>query len=63
MTPRFVHGVCQLVTVIMSGETSLRPAPHIPVNSLHRGQNPSRAATGSWLGNPQSGQAGRAPGG
>jgi hypothetical protein len=55
--------VCQLVTVIMSGETSLRPAPHIPVNSLHRGQNPSRAATGSWLGNPQSGQAGRAPGG
>jgi hypothetical protein len=55
--------MCQLVTVIMSGETSLRPAPHMPVNSLHREQKPSRDATGSWLNKPQSGQAGRRPGG
>ena len=54
--PRLVQGVCQLVTVIMSGQTILRPAPHMPVKSLQRVQNPSRVVTGSWLGNPQSGQ-------
>ena len=54
--PRLVHGVCQLVTVIMSGQTILRPAPHMPVKSLQRSQNPSRVAAASWLANPHSGQ-------
>jgi hypothetical protein len=45
--PRLVQGVCQLVTVIMSGQTILRPAPHMPVKSLQAAQKPSRAAVGS----------------
>ena len=54
--PRLVHGVCQLVMVITSGQMILRPAPHMPVKSWHRSQNPSRAATGSGLCKPQPGQ-------
>jgi hypothetical protein len=55
--PRSVHGVCQLVLVAISGQMILRPAPHMPVNSRHRSQNPSRAATRSRIIEPQSGQA------
>ena len=40
---------------ITSEHTILRPAAHMPVNSWHRAQKPSRIATGSWVGNPQSG--------
>jgi hypothetical protein len=54
--PRLVHGVCQAVTVIMSGQMIFRPAPHIPVNSLHRVQKPSRIAMASEVVKPQSGQ-------
>src|SRR5215472_7939544 len=54
--PSSVHGVCQLVLVIMSGQTTLRPAPHMPVNSWHGSQNPSRAATLSRIRKPQAGQ-------
>ena len=35
VVPRLVHGVCHAVTLIMSGQMILRPAPHMPVNSLH----------------------------
>jgi hypothetical protein len=38
-----------------SGKTILRPAAHMPVNSWHRAQKPSRVATGSRVDNPQSG--------
>jgi hypothetical protein len=53
--PRFVQGVCQVVIDITSEHTIFRPAAHMPVNSLHRAQNPRRVATTSWVGNPQSG--------
>jgi hypothetical protein len=55
--PSSVHGVCQVVLLIMSGQMILRPAPHMPVNSRQRSQNPSRAATRSLIGKPQVGQA------
>lgn len=53
--PRLVQGVCQAVTLIMSGQMIFRPAPHMPVNWLHRLQKPSRIATWSLLTKPQSG--------
>ena len=53
--PRFVHGVCQVVMDITSEHAIFRPAAHMPVNSWHRAQKPSRVATGSWVPNPQSG--------
>jgi hypothetical protein len=53
--PSLVHGMCHDVVVITSGHTILRPAPHMPVKSRHRSQKPSRAASRSLMGRPQSG--------
>jgi len=50
-----VQGVCHAVTLIMSGQMIFRPAPHMPVKSLHRLQNPSRIDTPSCVAKPQSG--------
>jgi hypothetical protein len=55
-TPSRVHGVCQLVTDMTSGQITLRPAPHMPVNCWQRSQYPSRAASLSRTANPHSGQ-------
>jgi hypothetical protein len=55
-TPSRVHGVCQLVTDMTSGQITLRPAPHMPVNCWQRSQYPSRAASRSRTDNPHSGQ-------
>jgi hypothetical protein len=54
--PRLVHGACHAVTLIMSGQMIFRPAAHMPVNSLHCAQKPSRMATMSDVTKPQSGQ-------
>ena len=54
--PSWVHGVCHVVIVIMSGQMIFRPAPHMQVNARHRSQYPSRAETGSRINKPQSGQ-------
>ena len=48
--PSRVHGMCHEVVLMTSGETILRPAPHMPVKSLHRSQKPSRAASRSLMG-------------
>lgn len=55
--PRSVHGVCHVVLVMTSGQRIRRPAPHMPVNSLQRSQKPSRAAIGSRIRKPHTGQA------
>jgi hypothetical protein len=55
--PSSVHGVCQVVLVMTSGQRIRRPAPHMPVNSLQRSQKPSRAAIGSRIRKPHAGQA------
>jgi hypothetical protein len=55
--PNSVHGVCQVVLLDISGQMILRPAPHMPVNSRHRSQNPSLAATRSRISEPQAGHA------
>jgi len=47
--PSRVHGMCHEVVLMTSGEMILRPAPHIPVKSLHRSQKPSRAAWRSLI--------------
>jgi hypothetical protein len=50
-----VQGVCHAVTVITSGQMIFRPAPHMPVKSLHWLQNPSRMETWSCVVKRQSG--------
>ena len=57
IAPSSVHGVCQVVFVKMSGQMTLRPAPHMPVNSRHLSQKPSLAGIGSRIGKPQVGHA------
>jgi hypothetical protein len=47
--------MCHEVVLMTSGEMILRPAPHMPVNSLHRSQKPSRAASRSLMDPPHSG--------